>query len=95
MRLIDIDAFLERNKDFIDRDIEHPSIQTTIRELIEDEPLIKTDEINGRATWLEDRYNYTCSACRGNAEFHYDYCPNCGAKMNEKYKKFTSYRLGK
>ncbi len=45
MRLIDADAFVENNKDLVDREIEHPKYQNTVRELINDAPTIKTKQI--------------------------------------------------
>ena len=40
MRLIDADAFLERNKEFADRDFNHPKYEDTLRELVDEEPTV-------------------------------------------------------
>ncbi len=45
MRIIDVDAFLENNKEFADREFEHPMYQATLRELIDEAPTIKTKQI--------------------------------------------------
>jgi hypothetical protein len=39
-RYVDVDAFLEDNKEFADREIEHPRYQETVRELIDEAPSI-------------------------------------------------------
>ncbi len=39
-RYIDADEFLENNKEFADREIEHPRYQETVRELIDEAPSI-------------------------------------------------------
>ena len=39
-RYIDADEFLEDNKEFADREIEHPRYQETVRELIDEAPSI-------------------------------------------------------
>lgn len=39
-RYIDADEFLENNKEFADREIEHPRYQETVRELINEAPSI-------------------------------------------------------
>jgi len=42
---------------------------------------------NGRGKWVWNQYgkpnigNYHCSVCRNIAIEKYDFCPNCGAKM--------------
>lgn len=40
MRLIDADAFLERNKVFADRGFIHPLYEDTLREIVDAEPTI-------------------------------------------------------
>lgn len=39
-RLIDADAFLERNKVFADRGFIHPIYEDTLREIVDEEPTI-------------------------------------------------------
>lgn len=41
MRLIDADAFLEFNEELVDREIEHPLYQNTVRDLINDAPTVE------------------------------------------------------
>lgn len=45
MRLIDADAFLERNKEFADRDFNHPKYEDTLRELVDEEPTVDAVEV--------------------------------------------------
>lgn len=40
MRLIDADALIEKNADIIDCEIDHPKYQDTLREIIENAPII-------------------------------------------------------
>lgn len=51
---------------------------------IDNAPTIKTESVvHGK--W--DRFNlYICSACKNTASFRFDYCPNCGAKMDKQEK---------
>ena len=46
MRLIDADAFLERNKEFADRDFNHPKYEDTLRELVDEEPTAQPEIIH-------------------------------------------------
>jgi len=55
-RYIDADAFLENNKEFADRELEHPRYQETLRELIDDAPSIDIVRC-GECKW------YNCGAC--------------------------------
>ena len=58
-RYIDADEFLENNKEFADREIEHPRYQETVRELINEAPSIdivrckecKWSKANGTYQW--------------------------------------------
>ena len=65
MRLIDADAFIERNKNIIDCEIDHPCFQDTIRELIEESPTVNEpiDPIYVTNQWTHSRVSY-CGKCR-------------------------------
>ena len=87
MRLIDADALLA------EYDRQHEGEPGKARKLIEDAPTVDAVEVvHGR--WLgwgksgtPTYENYgTCSVCGEDAEIyteHRNYCPNCGAKMDE------------
>ena len=58
-RYIDADAFLEDNKEFADREIEHPRYQETVRELIDEAPSINIVRCQDCKYWV---YNFNgCS----------------------------------
>lgn len=87
INLIDADKFKEENKELLDCEIEHSRIQVTLRQLIDEAPVIGYL----RGEWiLTDNMNYspfdgssptvkTCSVCK----FKYsdkrifNFCPNC------------------
>lgn len=85
MRLIDADGLINDIKRTIDFSVsdEH-SVYSDIMELIND-----ADSWNiGHGHWeVPDRktlpYKYCCSWCGLFSLDNFDYCPNCGAKMEE------------
>lgn len=100
MRLIDADALVRsmsvRLKELADECGWYDHYVTGLDDAItyiDDAPTIDAAPVV-HARWLEDHMDYRCSACR--ATFHDDmfwiqgdcitpkYCPECGARMDEK-----------
>ena len=83
MRLIDANAFLER----VLPECKYPEI---LKEAVENQPTIDAEPVrHGRWNYRhEDDWCY-CTACGTDAEgsdgecLETDYCPHCGAKMDE------------
>ena len=52
-----------------------------VTEVIEDAPTIEAEPVR-RGRWvLDGKYNRHCSLCNENVVWSFNYCPNCGAKM--------------
>jgi len=53
---------------------------------IDDMPTADVQEVK-RGLWIEEErptcYVYRCTACGDEFDAPYNYCPNCGAKMDE------------
>ena len=93
MRLIDADAFLKRNEVYADCEFIHPMYQNTLREIVDDEPTIDAVQVR-HGEWIGDRLVTTnggtygvrrCSRCEAYYQdigYGWDYCPNCGARMD-------------
>lgn len=92
MRLIDADAFKQRNERLLKCDFPY-ICEETLEELIDDAPTI---EERKEGKWIDDRGLYMCSSC-GKLWTHWwarivplnqmckelRYCPYCGADMRE------------
>lgn len=94
MRLIDADAVLRDNKDLADREIDHPKIQTTLREVIEDAATVRYAKGHWKSVRGIIANLIVCSECGADInitngddlEFYshnFKYCPYCGAYMRE------------
>lgn len=92
MRLIDADAFKQRNERLLKCDFPY-ICEETLEELIDDAPTI---EERKEGKWVDDgkpvdpdRDSCWCSVCGawlvGSDEYRVDhnFCPNCGADMRE------------
>lgn len=86
MRLIDAD---EVKHTFCDNCRLHVDIDCAddceILKMIDEQPTIEAEPVvHGKWDRLGDRFTtYICSACENMASFRFDYCPNCGARMDE------------
>ena len=88
-RLADVNALLEeidRTVDIMGRRGDRISVRNVIM-CVKNAPTVDAVEvIHGR--WeryideVEDVHYYTCSVCNYMAIPRYNYCPNCGAKMD-------------
>ena len=58
---------------------------TSLRELLEDTPAADAVEVR-HGYWIDGKCGHykICSECNQIADFYFDYCPNCGAKMDGK-----------
>ena len=70
MRLIDADALQE----------EYVRLSGKELSLIEDAPTV--DPVK-HGHWMTDMGGCWCSVCNEYSDYSTDYCPNCGAKMDE------------
>ena len=59
-----------------------------IKHIIDAEPIIEAEPVrHGR--WIDHEYKefpigrYECSVCGAKHDMEWDYCPNCGARMDE------------
>ena len=91
MRLIDADALIEDIKSFWDWDsIDGITATTVLKQTMTDisnAPTIDAVPVRhgkwiDKSGGIEGAWNY-CSVCGERAIELYDYCPNCGAKMDE------------
>lgn len=86
MRLIDADAFKQRNERLLKCDFPYIS-EETLEELLDDAPTIE-EQKKGFWEWVDDM-DYRCSVCHKYAygclgevlSGHYKYCPYCGSAM--------------
>lgn len=92
MRLIDADKVIPVFKDWInDVKREYPDAYACayiftmkkIVEMLEEAEVADVQPVvHGKWDRLGDRFTtYICSACENMASFRFDYCPNCGARM--------------
>ena len=58
---------------------------TSLRELLEDTPTADVVEVR-HGQWIDGKCGHykICSECKQITDFDFDYCPNCGAKMDGK-----------
>ena len=95
MRLIDADALITLLKECQQLDwrnniapISWNHALDNFIEVINDEPTIEAEPIR-RGRWLkrtnEPKHTdwYSCSVCRGQFDYMWKHCPNCGAKMED------------
>ena len=56
-------------------------------EIVKKEPTITVDGPRPKGRWLErygvSEYKYECSVCKMGSDLMTDFCPNCGAIMDE------------
>ena len=57
----------------------------SLRELLEDTPAADVVEVR-HGEWIDGKCGHykICSECKQIADFDFDYCPHCGAKMDGK-----------
>ena len=86
MAYIEREKVLEIAKDEYYSDF-HKSMAdlTSLRELLEDTPVADVVE-ERRGKWIDGKCGHykICSECKQIADFDFDYCPHCGAKMDGK-----------
>lgn len=86
MEYIEREKVLEIAKDKYYSDF-HKSMAdlTSLRELLEDTPAADVVEVRHRQ-WIDGKCGHykICSECKQIADFDFDYCPHCGAKMDGK-----------
>ena len=86
MAYIEREKVLEIAKDEYYSDF-HKSMAdlTSLRELLEDTPAIDVVQVR-HGYWIDGKCGHykICSECNQIADFYFDYCPNCGAKMDGK-----------
>lgn len=86
MAYIEREKVLEIAKDKYYSDF-HKSMAdlTSLRELLEDTPAADVVEVR-HGYWIDGKCGHykICSECNQIADFYFDYCPNCGAKMDGK-----------
>ena len=78
MRLIDADVLTEqmkRRKEFVGRASDPVC-------LVEDAPTIEAEPVR-HGHWIENFGTYKCSECGEISCCRGNYCPDCGAKMDE------------
>lgn len=96
-RYIDAEKLLVDNKEFADREFIHPKFQTTLRDIVNEQPTADVAPVPVvHAHWVY-KYKGTshddiayCSRCEfyvedkiNNVGICYHFCPNCGARMDE------------
>lgn len=85
MRLIDADAFERKLLGMSESEIWTDCLENVISAL-DEQPTI--EERKGK--WIDHQYKefpigrYECSVCGAKHDMEWDYCPNCGAKMEVK-----------
>lgn len=90
MKYIDVDKLQET----ICRAVTNPAIKGRFNALINEQPLADVKEVK-HGKWIEKEEDlgydvYQCSVCKEEycletgspQENNYDYCPNCGARMD-------------
>ena len=86
MAYIEREKVLEIAKDEYYSDF-HKSMAdlTSLRELLEDTPAADVVEVR-HGKWIDGKCGHykICSECKQIADFDFDYCPHCGAKMGGK-----------
>ena len=81
--LIDVNKFKHKMKlEFLDRRNKFISMNDLF-ECIDDMPTVATVEVvHGRWRIIDFKGNVECSECGHTMDLEYNYCPNCGAKMD-------------
>ena len=86
MRLKDADYLKEALSIFNDGDLHFLNGIETAREIIDDAPTIDAEPVR-RGKWKDEWFDHSqkivCSNCNCFADKWTDYCPNCGAKMED------------
>jgi hypothetical protein len=86
-RLIDADAFKKENERLLHCDFPYLS-ETTLEELIDEAPTIDAEPVR-HGKWIPimglNRQNekFICSECICQFDYKFNFCPNCGARMDE------------
>lgn len=90
MRLIDADALREV---WLEWDIYDEIEANTVLYSIDDQPTINPEDLRPKGRWeapAEHRFSFKgkhlgtiCSCCCSWSDNQYDFCPNCGARMEE------------
>lgn len=94
MRLIDADALIEQIKNPY---TEYPvmiKIRKAIEDMINETPTVfqcvenvgEDESALKHGHWNEEMGGYVCCLCEGFSDFATNYCPHCGAKMDEEAK---------
>ena len=80
MRLIDADALIAKYGDWYTEEGTEEGYIGTVRGIVDGMPAIESERKKGK--WLEECMDYgECSEC-GFCGLTTDYCPSCGARMN-------------
>lgn len=80
MRLIDADA--------LPRYTGYALSATEVAKAVENAPTIEAEPVR-RGRWVDHQYKefpvgrYECSVCGARHDMPWDYCPNCGARMED------------
>ena len=75
MRLIDADALPKYTG--------YALSANEVAKAVENAPTIEAEPVR-RGKWvLDGKYDRHCSLCNENVVWSFNYCPNCGAKMEE------------
>lgn len=86
MRLIDADVLIERLKYSFNSN-ERVSMETVIGCFLDETGCAPTIDVEPvvHGHWIEGTCGAykICSVCDQISDFDFDYCPNCGAKMDE------------
>jgi len=87
MRLIDADALLKQCRIVPVHDGENWAYTPIVTDGdILNAPAINPEDLRAKGRWdlpVIGKHGCLCSLCRKQADNPYDYCPNCGAKMEE------------
>lgn len=84
MRLIDADNAISVLEILADK-CDNRVVQEQAIAVLKDVPTIEAEPIK-HGHWIEGGYSIWCSECGGAWDniWDFNYCPNCGTKMNER-----------
>ena len=87
MRLIDADLLVEKYGDWYTEEGPEEGFIGTVKDLVDLMPTIESDKKFGRwkSMWEDGQNYYECDQCGHETGLcnDYNYCPSCGARMDD------------